>query len=124
MIKMKVFRLFILGLFLIISCKDNELPKGLIEEQKMIQIIADLHIIDGYMATLVYTDSTRINGKNFYASVYKSHNTTKAEYEKSLKFYSLDPVRLDSMYNRVEDLLAVKERKLNKIQLKNPEIKQ
>ena len=116
---MKVFRLFILGLFLIISCKDNELPKGLIEEQKMIQIIADLHIIDGYMATLVYTDSTRINGKNFYASVYKSHNTTKAEYEKSLKFYSLDPVRLDSMYNRVEDLLAVKERKLNKIQLKN-----
>jgi hypothetical protein len=36
----------------------------------------------------------------------------------------MDPVRLDSMYNRVEDLLAEKERKLNKIQLKNPEIKQ
>jgi len=120
---MKAFKLFILGLFLIVSCKDNELPKDLIEEQKMIKIIADLHIIDGYMATLVYTDSTRINGKNFYASVYKSHNTTKAEYEKSLKFYSMDPVRLDSMYNRVEDLLAVKERKLNKMQLKNPEIK-
>jgi hypothetical protein len=121
---MKRFNLFILGLFLIVSCKDSELPKDLIAEEKMIQIIADLHIIDGYMATLVYTDSTRINGKNFYATVYKSHNTTRTEYEKSLKYYSMDPVRLDSMYNRVEDLLANKERKLNKVQLKNPEIKQ
>lgn len=121
---MKGFKLFIIGLFLITSCKDNEIPKDLITEQKMIRIIADLHIIDGYMATLVYTDSTRINGKNFYATVYKSHNITRAEYEKSLKYYSMDPVRLDSMYNRVEDLLANKERKLNKIQLKNPEIKQ
>jgi hypothetical protein len=121
---MKRFKLFILGLLLITACKDNELPKNLIAEPKMIQIIADLHVIDGYMATLVYTDSTRINGKNFYATVYKSHNTTKAEYEKSLKYYSMDPVRLDSMYSRVEDLLANKERKLNKIQLKNPEIKQ
>jgi hypothetical protein len=121
---MKGFKLFILGLLLITACKDNELPKDLITEQKMIRIIADLHVIDGYMATLVYTDSTRINGKNFYATVYKSHNTTRAEYEKSLKYYSMNPVRLDSMYNRVEDLLADKERKLNKIQLKNPEIKQ
>ena len=117
---MKVFKLLILGFFLIVSCKNNELPKDLIEEQKMIQIIADLHIID----TLVYTDSIRINGKNFYATVYKSHKTTKAVYERSLKYYSMDPVRLDSMYNRVEYLLANKERKLNKIQLKNPEIKQ
>ena len=36
----------------------------------------------------------------------------------------MDPVRLDSMYSRVEVLLTNKERKLNKIQLKNPEIKQ
>jgi Domain of unknown function (DUF4296) len=121
---MKVFKLLILGFVLIVSCKNNELPNDLIEEQKMIQIIADLHIIDGYMATLVYTDSIRINGKNFYATVYKSHKTTKAVYERSLKYYSMDPVRLDSMYNRVEYLLANKERKLNKIQLKNPEIKQ
>ena len=121
---MKVFKLFILGLFLIISCRDNELPKDLIEEQKMIQIIADLHIIDGYMATLVYTDSTRINGKNFYATVYKSHKTTRAVYEKSLKYYSMDPVRLDSMYSLVENLLDNRERKLNKIQLKKTMITQ
>lgn len=121
---MKRFKLFIIGLLLIAACKDNELPENLIDEQKMVRIIADLHIIDGYMASLVYNDSTRINGKNFYATVYKSHNTTRAEYEKSLKYYSLDPVRLDSMYNRVEDLLAAKERKLNKIQLKNPKNKQ
>jgi hypothetical protein len=121
---MKVFKLFFLALVLIVSCRDNDVPKDLIEEQRMIQIIADLHIIDGYMASLVYTDSTRINGKNFYTTVYKSHKTTKAVYEKSLKYYSMDPVRLDSMYNRVEYLLANKERKLNKIQLKNPEIKQ
>jgi hypothetical protein len=121
---MKVIKVFFLGLLVIAACRDKDIPQNLIEEQKMVQIIADLHIIDGYMATLIYTDSTRINGKNFYATVYKSHNTTRAEYEKSLKYYSMNPVLLDSMYNHVEALLADKERKLNKIQLKNPENKQ
>lgn len=121
---MKGFYLFILSLLFLSSCKDNNLPKDLIEEQKMIHIMSELHIVDGYMSSLSYTDSVRINGKNFYNTVYKNNGITKAQYENSLKHYSMDPVKLDSMYSDVQILLTSKEKKLNKNSLKNPEIKE
>ena len=111
---MKGLKLFILSLLLLSSCKLNETPKDIIEQQKMVRIM------DGYMASLVYTDTMRVSGKNFYATVYNSHNTTKAIYEKSLKYYSMDPILLDSMYSRVEKLLTERERRINKVKWKEP----
>lgn len=120
---MKRFYLIILCCFFLSSCTDNNLPKDLIEEQKMIHIMSELHIIDGYMSSLTYTDSIRINGKNFYNTVYKNNGITKSQYENSLKHYSMDPVKLDSMYSDVQKILTAKEKKLNKNSLKkNPEL--
>lgn len=119
---MKRFYLIILCCFFLSSCMDKKLPKDLIEEQKMIHIMSELHIIDGYMSSLTYTDSIRINGKNFYNTVYKNNGITKTQYENSLKHYSMDPVKLDSMYSDVQKILTAKEKKLNKNSLKkNPE---
>jgi len=118
---MKGFYLFILCLLFLGSCKDGNLPKDLIEEQKMIQIMSELHIIDGYMSSLSYTDSIRINGKNFYNTVYKNNGITKTQYEKSLKHYSMDPVKLDSMYSDVIELISYKEEMFNKKPSKNIE---
>lgn len=119
---MKRFYLIILCCFFLSSCMDKNLPKDLIEEQKMIHIMSELHIIDGYMSSLTYTDSIRINGKNFYNTVYKNNGITKTQYENSLKHYSMDPVKLDSMYSDVQKILTAKEKKLNKNSLKkNPE---
>jgi hypothetical protein len=120
---MKVFNLLILCLLFFTACTDNNSPKDLIEEQKMINIMSELHIIDGYMSSLTYTDSIRINGKNFYYTVYKNNGITKSQYENSLKHYSMDPVKLDSMYSDVQKILTAKEKKLNKNSLKkNPEL--
>lgn len=119
---MKRFYLIVLCCFFLSSCMDKKLPKDLIEEQKMIHIMSELHIIDGYMSSLTYTDSIRINGKNFYNTVYKNNGITKTQYENSLKHYSMDPVKLDSMYSDVQKILTAKEKKLNKNSLKkNPE---
>lgn len=119
---MKRFYLIILCWLFLSSCMDKNLPKDLIEEQKMIHIMSELHIIDGYMSSLTYTDSIRINGKNFYNTVYKNNGITKTQYENSLKHYSMDPVKLDSMYSDVQKILTAKEKKLDKNSLKkNPE---
>lgn len=110
-------RFFLFALFflsMIWSCSQKKKPDHILEEQKMMNIMIDLHIVDGYMSSLMYNDSTRIKGKNFYASVYDKHKVTRAEYEKSLKYYSMDPVLLDSMYSKVERILSTKEQKLNK----------
>ena len=82
--------------------------------------MADLHTMDGYMSTILYNDSTRRNSKNLYATIYKTHNTTPEVYEKSLKYYSMKPAMLDTMYNKVQAILDEKEHKLNRAEIKKP----
>ncbi len=81
----------------------------------MVELLTDLTIVDGYMSTLLYTDSTRIENKNYYATVYKKHSTTKAEFERSLKHYSAQPALLDTIYSQVNRKLDAKEARLTKI---------
>lgn len=118
--KAKVFLLALLLPSLMWSCSEKKKPAHILEEQKMVNIMIDLHIVDGFMSSLMYNDSTRIKGKNYYASVYDRHKVTRAEYEKSLKYYSMDPVLLDSMYSKVERILSAKEQKLNKEIMSKP----
>ena len=112
-------RLFFLLLTLLIltSCNQSKLPEGVLDEQRMINVLADLSVIDGYMSSLMYTDTLRIEGRSYYATVYKNHNISKAVFDKSLKYYSNQPVLLDSMYSKVTRKLEAKERYLNKIQM-------
>ena len=115
---MKRLQLFIIPLLLLTACQKNKLPEGVLDEQRMINVLADMSVIDGYMSSLMYTDTLRIEGKSYYATVYKNHNISKEVFDKSLKYYSNQPVLLDSMYSKVTRKLEAKERYLNKIQMK------
>ncbi len=116
-VKMKVFKILLFLVTLISACEPNNKPKDLIEEKKMILIMTDLHIMDGYMSTIVYNDTMRRNTKNLYATIYKTHNTTQQSYEESLKYYSRKPALLDTMYNKVQALIDEKEHKLHSAEI-------
>jgi len=113
---MKQIQFLLTILILLTACNSNRLPEGVLEEQKMVNVLTDLTVIDGYMSSLMYTDTLRIEGKNYYATVYKNHNITRAVFDKSMKYYSTQPVLLDSMYSKVTKKLELKEKRYNKIQ--------
>ncbi len=72
--------------------------------------------MDGYMSTLTYTDTLRGQGKNLYAIIYKKHDISKAIFDKSMKYYTTQPVALDSMYSKVTRRLDAREKKIYKTQ--------
>src|SRR6476620_8080534 len=112
---MKHIYILLLSIFVLTACRRHVPPQGILEEKQMVEVLTDLSVVDGYMKTLLYSDTLRIQGKNYYATVYKNHNTSKAVFDKSMKYYSLQPVLLDSMYSKVNKRLEVKEKRLNKI---------
>ena len=112
---MRRLKLFILSLFFLAGCDQHKSPEGIIGQQKMVGILSDLHIMDGYISTLQYPDSQWTSGQNHYSTIYKKHNVSRATFEKSLKYYSLQPTLLDSMYTQVENILLKKEIKMNKV---------
>ena len=117
---MKALKLLLLILPLLFACEQGKVPKDIIDQKKMILIMADLHTMDGYMSTIIYNDTIRKNNMNLYATIYKTYNTTPELYEKSLKYYSLKPAVLDTMYNSVQAILDEKEHKLNAAEIKKP----
>lgn len=108
-------QLLLISFFLLTSCRRHVPPQGILDEKQMVNVLADLSVIDGYMSTLLYTDSLRMQGKNYYSTVYKNHNTSKAVFDKSMRYYSTKPALLDSMYSEVNRKLEAKEKRLNKI---------
>lgn len=119
-VKMKVFKILIFLVTLFYACEPDNKPKDLIEEKKMILLMTDLHIMDGYMSTIIYNDTTKRNTKNLYATIYKTHKTTQKSYEESLKYYSRKPALLDTMYNKVQALIDEKEHKLHTDEISKP----
>lgn len=83
------------------------------DEKKMVELMTDIHLVDGFVSTVMYNDTLKINKKDYYQSVYRKHKTSEAVYLKSLKYYSKDPQLLDTLYDRVDKKLTEKENKLN-----------
>ena len=117
---MKAVKLLLFLVPFFYACEQDNRPKDIIDEKKMILIMTDLHIMDGYMSTIIYNDTTRNRTKDLYATIYKTHNTTYELYEKSLKYYSLKPAMLDTMYNKVQALIDEKEHKLHSAEIIKP----
>jgi hypothetical protein len=102
-------------LFFFLACKERT-PKGIIQKDKMVNVIMDIHLVDGYANSMI-TDSARIKTPALYQSVYKKYQTDSVQVNKSLEYYSKNPAQLTEMYNRVvkklENLQKAEQKKIN-----------
>jgi len=115
----KLSALFCVFIFLI-SCKQDETPKGIIEKDKMTGILVDMHISDSYLNQISNADTMQMQAKSRYNYIFKKHNIDSLKFSKSLNYYSLKANELDAIYKNVIDSLDYISNSLKpKIKLKN-----
>lgn len=93
----------ILGFFVLIfvtSCQQDNIPEGIIDKEKMISVLTDVHVVDSYVSTAAY-DSTTLPVNDYYKVVYRKYQIDSIQLQKSLRFYSRKPELLDTMYHQV-----------------------
>ncbi|WP_207426352.1 DUF4296 domain-containing protein [Pedobacter sp. SYSU D00535] len=93
-------------LFIFFSgCTRDKVPAGVLAEGKMIEVLTDVHLADGYTSTLdSYNDSTKI--VQLYKAVYKKHGIDSMQFKKSLEYYSKSPKKLQLMYKQIDEQLV------------------
>ncbi len=105
----KGFIYFIFLVYLLISCDEGwiDKPKKLIPEDKMIEILVDIHLSNSLYATRSFTeiDSVKLSSKDYYYSVLELHNVTDTVFEKSLLYYANFAKDYEKMYAKVTDKL-------------------
>jgi len=102
----------VLILLFFLSCSEKT-PEGVLPKDKMISLLADVHLIDGYSMAMPF-DSAFAQSPALYHSVFKKFGTDSARFRKSFEYYAMHPVQLDSMYKAVGRKLKKMEEDENK----------
>lgn len=104
------------GLFLLLSlafaCQQNKAPKGIIEKDKMQNLMLDMQLTDAYLNQVYNQDTMKMQAHSRYLYVFKKHKTDSAKYVRSLEYYSKDPKVLSAMYTAISDSLTRLQTKL------------
>jgi len=104
MIKEKIFILFCLSLFLF-SCQQDSPPKGIIEKEKMINVMVDFQITDAYLNQVSNQDTMKMQAHTRYNYIFKKYDIDSATFSKSLDYYSRRTEEFNKMFNSVLDSL-------------------
>jgi len=104
---------FVAGIILLFTACDAR-PKGVLNQSDMINILADLHKLDGSMTAkgLPYDQFDKKN--EYYVSVLCKYGITQAKFDSSLVWYSNNPKKFDKIYDKVIDQLTNLQNDINK----------
>ena len=85
--------------FLLVACNGSK-PKGTLSQKTMIDLMTDIHLVDGYLNTLA-VDSTRKVIDGLYAEVFAKYDIDSATFKTNLAYYLGNPVLSKDMYAEV-----------------------
>src|SRR6202022_1734982 len=103
----------------LLSCKGNKPENEIINHNRMISLLTDIHIADGRMYRIRQDpDSLYKYGMGTYLALFKKYNTDSVQFKKSFKYYSTQPAEMETIYEQVLKNLQRKTDSLNKVQLK------
>ena len=113
----KLLALFCLLIFLV-ACNNDDKPDNLIAEDKMANVLIDMHLSDAALDVRFNQDSLLIFAKDRYNYVFKKHEIDSAKFSTSLKYYGKNTEQIKEIYKVVEDSLLRIQDKINKNQLR------
>jgi len=102
----KIIILFLITLF-VVACSR---PKNVIERQKFVEILAEIHINDAILAKEGFFDKNITAGDSisFYNHLFKKYDITRQQYKENLEYYSNDIEDFLKIYNEVSTVLKTK----------------
>ena len=113
----KYIILFFSVLTLLCSCSgDDSAPDGILKKSEMVNVLADVHIVDGGLINISQEPDTLYKyGYPRYSAVFEKYNTDSAEFRRSFKYYSLKPSVFSDIYEKVLKRLQAKTDSLTKL---------
>jgi hypothetical protein len=110
-----VKRLFcILSLALLFGCQQRtpKAPDNLVPQQKMVQILADVHIAEAQIENrVIYPDTALMTFNQQQQRILESHQVSEEEFRKTYNYYLANLKLMDKLYEVILDTLSVREAK-------------
>jgi len=86
---MKKLLIIFISLGLMISCSKSKTPDYVIPHNKMVDIIVDIHLLDGMLSMSdLRKDIMRLDTGNVYNTLLKNYGYSRHDFDTSLFYYS------------------------------------
>lgn len=96
-------------LILLASCDSTKKPEGLLSEDKMVEVLIDIHVTEGIASSLpVPYDSSQVLYRLLEKDVFINNEVEDSVFHKSLIYYMADPTKINTIYSRVVDSLQIR----------------
>ena len=101
---------FIILLLLLTACNHGEVskkvPAHVIKKNKMVEILADMHLADAGISTEVFhPDSIALYHAKYYYAILEKHGVAPDYFEESMDFYLIRPALLQEVYEKVNEMI-------------------
>ena len=96
----------------LVGCKqqNDKLPDNLVPQQKMVQILADVHIAEARIETKVlYPDTALMAFNKEEKRILEAHGVKEADFRKTYQYYLNNLPKMDKLYEIILDTLSVRE---------------
>ncbi|MBV8390449.1 MAG: DUF4296 domain-containing protein [Mucilaginibacter sp.] len=114
----KYNKLFFSVLIFLAACSGNKAPRGIIAQDAMINVLTDIHIVDGSMYNVMQApDSLYKYGTDKYQMVFRKYHTDSAQFRKSFQYYAANPEKLEAIYEQITLNIKQKSDSVNKVNL-------
>jgi hypothetical protein len=118
-------RIFLLT-FLLTACGLDDKPKDLIAEDKMAIALVDIHLLESYVNDfhLGNGDSSLVVYQKMKVDTLKKYGLDSANFNRSLKYYIMNPELLKNIYTEVKNNLEAKKKKISELEAKKSKTSQ
>ncbi|SMP34328.1 protein of unknown function [Algoriphagus winogradskyi] len=107
---MKRFLILSFCIISLVSCNSSNKPTGLLPEDKMVEVLIDIHITEGLTSAMpIAYDSSKVLYNLLEKDVFIKHQVSDSVFTQSMLYYLRDPSEMERIYSRVVDSLMVRE---------------
>lgn len=107
--------LFSLLLLCFCACNHEPKPDNLIDEDRFVPLLVDIHLADGYLSTKSQMpDSLAYRGNGLYKAIFLRHHVDSVQFKKSYQYYAVHLEQLDKIYKAVLAQLTAKNDSITK----------
>lgn len=108
---MSRFTLIFAMIVAVAACNQpTELPKGLLPEEQMVQVLVELHLAEARVELIqIPQDSIRPLLKQRYSEIFTQLEIDTAKFNSTFEYYEKHPKKMDLLYEKVVDNLVERE---------------
>ena len=106
--KMQRLLLIILtSIFLITSCQKTT-PEGILPENTMVEMMTEVHLVDGYLSTLSI-DSSRKVINSLYGHIFDKYQIDSVGFQRNVDYYLGNPTLSKKLYSTITQTISNKD---------------